>query len=214
VKECEEERHSKWHTAIGQSARQLASEREHGAVAFARSPKCPKLPALRSHFGSERLPHRRWVSEDCSHMIHWKRCRRNTRCCSVSGGRERHAWRQTSQKCAWRRQIRRRNYRFGCVQNAFWSNGRQRWCSIGTASWWVSLSIGLRIPLRPIPFGWLRPTPPAWLRCFGRYHLVDWDCLPQLACGEDLVRRFRLFAAPRNIGHRAEETVKNVFVKI
>ena len=41
---------------------------------------------------------------------------------------------------------------------------------------------------------------------FGLYHLVDQDRLPRLGCGEDFVRRFRLFAVPRNLGHRAEET--------
>ena len=56
---CEGERHSERRTAIGQNARQLANEREHGAIAFAHSPKCPELRAPRSHFGSERLPHRR-----------------------------------------------------------------------------------------------------------------------------------------------------------
>jgi hypothetical protein len=41
---------------------------------------------------------------------------------------------------------------------------------------------------------------------FGLYHLVDQDRLPRLGCGKDFVRRFRLFAAPRNLGHHAKET--------
>jgi hypothetical protein len=41
---------------------------------------------------------------------------------------------------------------------------------------------------------------------FGLYHLVDQDRLPRLGCGKDFVRRFRLFAVPRNLGHPTEET--------
>jgi hypothetical protein len=35
--------------------------------------------------------------------------------------------------------------------------------------------------------------------------LVDGDALPRLGSGEDLVRGLGLFAAPRNLGHRAED---------
>jgi hypothetical protein len=56
---CEGDQHSEWRMAIGQSARQLANEREHGAIAFAHSPKYPGLCAPQSHFESEHLPHRR-----------------------------------------------------------------------------------------------------------------------------------------------------------
>ena len=43
---CEGEQHSKWCMAIGQSARELTNESEHGAIAFARSPKYPELRKL------------------------------------------------------------------------------------------------------------------------------------------------------------------------
>ena len=47
--------------------------------------------------------------------------------------------------------------------------------------------LGKKSPLWSIPFGRLRH-------------------LPRLGCGEDFVRRFRLFATRRNLGHRAEQT--------
>jgi len=35
--------------------------------------------------------------------------------------------------------------------------------------------------------------------------LIDGDAFPRLGCDEDLVRGLGLFAAPRNLSHRAEE---------
>ena len=43
-----------------------------------------------------------------------------------------------------------------------------------------------------------------------RLHLVDQNALPRLGCAEDLVRGFRLFAAPRNLGHGAKEAASSL----